>query len=192
MLAGLGISLGSARVGLIGAGNIGLHIYDRLRDQDTEVAVVELADTTRRRLKEEGVRTWRPEDKLEFLKNPMHAVVVNASGGTLDRATIDAIVKNGSIKVVCGCENLVMPDPSGVEMLREHGILFAPTEFCGMMGYLTAVEEYLSYLNQREFAIDVMFDAAPKLEEAGQRAAKYAVRSGHSVSFAAAVEQVYS
>ncbi len=159
MLRALGVDLSAATVGLIGAGNIGLHMVDRLREHGTRLLVVELRDDRRRELEAMGVRTWAPVDKGTFLATPMDAVVVNAAGGTLDADAVSAIRANPRLRVVCGSENLVMPEPGDAERLRAAGKVYAPTELGGMMGYLTAAEEYLAHLDGVPFDVQVLLEA---------------------------------
>ena len=65
-------------------------------------------------------RPSRPTEKGEFLRRPMDALVVNASGGSLDPHTVSALAATTRLRVVCGSENLVMPDhAAGSEALRK-------------------------------------------------------------------------
>ena len=119
-------------------------------------------------------------------------MVVNASGGSLDPASVALIGANPKVKVVCGSENLVMPDPSGAEALRAAGKVYCPTELGGMMGYLTAVEEYLAAHSGVAFDVGSLFEASKKLEEAGFRATEVVRQSGFRKSFEEAVREVYA
>src|SRR5205823_11612447 len=111
MLAGAGVPLERARVALLGAGNIGRHVIARLRESGVEkvIAIEPLAET-RERLAAQGVTAWPAERKLELLAGPVDAVVVNASGGSLDDAAVQTVATNARVRVVCGSENLAMPD----------------------------------------------------------------------------------
>ena len=93
--------------------------------------------------------------------------------------------------MVCGSENLAMPDPRGGEVLRAAGKLYAPTEFGGMMGYLTAVEEYFARHAGQPFELATMLDAARRLEEAGREVTRHALAADHRPSFEEAVGEVY-
>jgi hypothetical protein len=191
VLGALDIALGQARVALIGCGNIGEHVLARLRDDGSEVAVMEAVPAKRASLAERGVAVWSPADREEFLRRPADAVVVNASGGSLDPLAVDLIARNPAVRAICGCENLAMPDPQGAEVLRAAGKVYCPTELGGMMGYLTAVEEYLAHLEGVPFDQGTLFEAARRLEVAGREATEAVVRSSFALSFENAVREVF-
>jgi hypothetical protein len=192
MLAALDVPLERARVGLVGCGNIGEWILRRLVAGGTEVVALEASRPKRERLQAElGVDVRPPEAKGAFLEEAIDAVVVNANGGTLDLATCEAIARNPRIRVVCGSENLTMPDPRGSEILRAAGTVYAPTEFGGMMGYLTAVEEYFARHAGEPFRLETMLEAATRLEEAGREVTAHVRARDFAVSFEDAVGEVY-
>jgi hypothetical protein len=132
-----------------------------------------------------------PEAKPAFLAEPFDAVVVNANGGSLDLASCEAIARNPRVRVVCGSENLTMPDARGAGILQAAGKVYAPTEFGGMMGYLTAVEEYLARHAGRPFELATMLEAARRLEEAGREVTQHVRAAGFALSFEDAVAEVY-
>lgn len=191
MLTALGVPLAEARVGLVGCGNIGEHVLGRVRDEGAEPYVLEATPAKREKLAAGGVRTFALEQKAEFLRVPLDAVVVNASGGSLDAPSVAAIAGNERVRVICGSENLAMPDQRGAELLRVAGKVYCPTELGGMMGYLTAVEEYLAERDGVPFEVKTLFAAAEKLEEAGLRATAAVRESDFTLSFQDAVRQVY-
>jgi hypothetical protein len=191
MLRAFGLSLEHATVGLIGCGNIGMHIIQQLRHHPgVTILACEAREQRRAELEAMGIRTWGAEHKREFFAQPMDALVVNAAGGTLDAGSIAVCTKNARLKVVCGSENLVMPDPHGVEALRDAHKVFAPTELGGMMGYLTAVEEYLSVLEKQRFDVQTMLVAARRLEQAGFETTDRIIKGGHRETFEEAVTAV--
>lgn len=192
MLAALDVPLSGARVGLIGCGNIGDHVLMRLREEGAHVTVVEASDAKRARVEAEGTRALPASAKAELLAMPLDAVVVNASGGSLDADAIARIARNADVKVVCGSENLAMPDPAGAESLRAAGKVYAPTELGGMMGYLTAVEEYLAAREGARMDVAALFEAAKRLEKAGREATAHVRKNGFSVSLEDAVRALYS
>lgn len=191
MLRALDIPLSRARVALVGCGNIGDHVLMRLREEGAEPVVVEASDAKRARLAAEGVVVHAPDDKGEVLASPVDAVVVNASGGSLDPAAVALIAANPRTRVVCGSENLAMPDPSCAESLRAAGKVYCPTELGGMMGYLTAVEEYLAVHSGVPFDVGTLFEAAKALEVAAFRATEVVRRSGFRKSFEEGVRETY-
>ncbi len=182
MLRGVGIDPKRARIGMIGFGNIGKHLVRRLEETlGSEVLsrlfVVESGAEKRKMLEQRGVKVFSLDQKAEFLIQAFDALVLNASAGSLDKVAVDAVIANKSIRVLCGCENLVMPDANDAERLRINGKQYCPTELCGMMGYLTAVEEYFSRREGREFKMQDILGAAKKLEEASYKAATRAEKS---------------
>lgn len=191
MLAALGIELPRATVGIIGVGNIGMHLLERLREHGATVLAVEASPARRTAAERLGAQVFAPEEKRRFLGEPMDAVAVNANKESLDPAAVEAIVANPRLKVVCGSENLAMPDPAGAETLRAARRSYAPTELGGMMGYLTAVEEYLSILAGKTFEIETLMAAAVKLREVGERATRRQVERDFAVSFEDAAREVY-
>ena len=192
MLRAFGLDPREATVGLIGAGNIGMHIIDRLRNVGTRMSVVEMNAARRASLQKTGVTVQPPEEKAAFLRAPMDALVVNASGGTLDSASVRASSANSRLKVICGSENLVMPEPHDAQLYREAKKAYCPTELGGMMGYLTAVEQYLAHAAGARFTIDSMLDAASGLQEPAFKAVKLMRDKDFALDFELAIETVCS
>ena len=191
MLRASHVPLAKATVALIGCGNIGMHIIERLREHGATILACESRADRRAELEALGIRTWGPEAKLAMLREPMDALVVNAAGGTLDRATVDACVANARLSVVCGSENLAMPDPSVQQLLQRARKAYAPTELGGMMGYLTAVEEYLAREAGVPFDIATLMRASEKLDEAGFKATERMRTGAFAETFEQAVTAIY-
>jgi len=191
MLHGLDIDLGKATVGLIGCGNIGAHVARRALDQKATVLGVEMNAERRAALTRAGAEMFGAEAKKDLVRRQIDALVVNASGGSLDASTVDAILDNRAIKVICGSENLAMPEPDDAERLRAAGRVYCPTELGGMMGYLTAVEEYLSHLAGVPFDIETVNRAATRLEDAASAATRRVREQGFEISFEQAVRELY-
>ena len=193
MLRAYGLHVEQATVALIGCGNIGMHIIRELRKHSgVKILACESREERRAELEAMGISTWGPERKREFLAMPMDALVVNAAGGTLDAASIAACAANARLKVICGSENLVMPDAHGVETLRDAHKVFAPCELGGMMGYLTAVEQYLAVIEKQRFDVQTMLIAARRLEQAGFDATVRIIKGGHRETFEDAVTAAYA
>ena len=191
MLRGVGIPLGRATVGLVGCGNIGMHMLARLRESGATILALESSDVRRAEVAALGIRTFAPSEKDAFLAQPMDAVVVNASGNSLDPHAVARIAKNDRITVVCGSENLVMPDhDAGSEALRAARKAYAPTELGGMMGYLTAVEQYLAHIEQVPFDVKTLFAAARGLEPLAFAASALAREQAYAISFEDAMREV--
>lgn len=193
MLRAHGIPLEHATIGLIGCGNIGMHIIQRLQSHlGVTLLACESREARRAELEAMGIRTWGPDAKQAFLQLPMDALVVNAAGGTLDPSAIATCAANARLRVICGSENLVMPDASGVATLRDAHKVYAPTELGGMMGYLTAVEQYLAALEGQEFDVGTVLKAAERLETAGFEATTRVLAHGHRETFEEAVTALYA
>lgn len=192
MLRGAGVDPARTRIALHGAGHIGRHMIELLRGIGAEPIACEFNAATREALEAKGVRCWPADEKMAFLAEPADAVVVNAAGGSLDRATCEAIARNARVQVVCGSENLAMPDPAGVDVLLAARKAFAPTELGGMMGYLTAVEEYLSRRAGVAFDIGTVIAAARRLEEVGRDSMQAVVAAGWTKAFEQVVRERYS
>jgi hypothetical protein len=192
MLRAFDVPLERATVGLIGCGNIGMHLVGRLREHGTTLLALEANATRRAEVAALGVEVFGPAQKDDFLRRAMDAVAVNAAGGSLDARAVALIGDNPRLKVVCGSENLVMPDhAAGSEALRAAGKAYAPTELGGMMGYLTAVEEYLSRAEQVPFDVQTLLEAARALDGAAYAAARHARERDFAISFEDAVRAVY-
>lgn len=193
MLRACGVPLERATVGLIGCGNIGMHIVERMRTHPGVTLIVcESRDERRAELEAMGIRTWGPEAKHAFLALPMDALALNAAGATLDMSSVAACAANPALRVICGSENLVMPDPAGIDVLRAAKRVFAPTELGGMMGYLTAVEEYLSVIEGVPFDVATLIHAAERLETAGYETTARIIAGGHRETFEEAVTAVFA
>jgi hypothetical protein len=170
-----------------------MHIVKRLKAHPgVTVLVCESRESRRAELEAMGIRTWGPESKQAFLGLPMDALVVNAAGATLDPFAVASCASNARLRVICGSENLVMPDPTGVEALRLAQKVYAPTELGGMMGYLTAVEDYLSIIEKQRFDVATLLEAAKRLETAGYEATTRIIKGGHQETFEQAVTALYA
>lgn len=190
MLDALGVPLDRARVGLVGCGNIGEWVLRRLLGAGAQVIAIEARDDKREALRAElGADVRGPEAKADLLSADIDALVVNANGGTLDMASCQAIAANPSLRVVCGSENLAMPDPRGADVLHDGGTVYAPTEFGGMMGYLTAIEEYYANHEKKPFQLESMLEAAKRLESAGRDITTMVRESDFELSFEEAAEK---
>lgn len=190
-LTGANIPLTGAVIGIIGAGNIGGHIINHLLKDGAVPLVVEAKAAVREALEARGVRCWAPENKAEFLRQPMDALVLNAAGGSLDTDTVKRCAANPRLTVINGSENLVMPHPEDEEILRAAHKVFCPCECAGMMGYLTAAEEYLSHLAGDAFAVQSMFEAAKALAAPGERATRHVIAGGYRQTMAEAMKELY-
>lgn len=194
MLRAFDLPLERATVSLIGCGNIGMHIVGRLRaHRGCRMLACEAREERRAELEALGIPSWGPEAEAAFLAREMDALVVNANGGTLDAAAVASCVGNARLRVVCGSENLVMPDHvAGTEALRAAHKVYAPTELGGMMGYLTAVEEYLATLEGVSFDVGTVLQAAARLEVAGYETTARIIAGGHRETFEDAVTALYA
>lgn len=191
MLRAFDLPLERATVGLIGCGNIGMHLIGKLRAHGTQLLALESNPTRRSEVAALGVEVFAPEQRDEFLRQPMDAVAVNAAGGSLDPQAVALIGSNERLRVVCGSENLVMPDhAAGSEALRAAKKAYCPTELGGMMGYLTAVEEYLARAAGAEFDVVSLLEAAQKLDQAAYAATRYMIGRDFVVSFEEAMRAV--
>lgn len=189
MLRACDIATSRATVGLIGVGHIGQRILDALCRDGARMLAVEPRSGKRAEIAARGVRVWSPEGKDDFLREPMDALVLNAAGGSLDPDAIEQCTRNERLAVICGSENLVMPDPSRAPLLLAAHKVFAPTEFGGMMGYLTAVEEYLAYVAGEPFRVETLLDAAQQLEPICFAATQRVRESGFAIPFEDAIRE---
>jgi hypothetical protein len=193
MLRGTDIPLEHATVGLIGCGNIGMHLIGKLRGTGAKLLAVESNLARRAEVAALGVETFAPQDRDVLLQSRIDALVVNAAGGSLDPRAVALIAANDRLKVVCGSENLVMPDhAAGSEALRRARKAYCPTELGGMMGYLTAVEEYLARVEGVSFEVTSLYDAARRLDPAAFEATRYARESDFVFSFEESMRAVCS
>lgn len=190
MLRAFGISIRQAIVGLVGAGNIGTHMIDRLRSAGARVLVVESNPERRAALEREGIDVAAPADKLAFLEKPMDALVLNAAGGSLDTRSVEISSRNPRLRAICGSENLVMPNPADARVFQRSRKAYCPTEYAGMMGYLTAVEQYLAESEGNQLDLKTMLDAAADLERPTHDATRYMINGDFAVDFAEAIETV--
>ena len=193
MLRAFDVPLERATIGLIGCGNIGMHLIGKLREHGTILLALESNAARRAEVAALGIEVYAPEERDAFLARPMDAVAVNAAGGSLDPRAVALLAANDRVKAVCGAENLVMPDhAAGSEALRVAKKAYCPTELGGMMGYLTAVEEYLARVEGVPFDVRAMLDAARTLDGAACEATRYACERDFSVSFEAAMRFVFT
>jgi hypothetical protein len=188
MLRAFDVPVERATVGLIGCGNIGMHLLGKLRAHGTTVLALESSEARRGELAALGIDALPPARKEEFLRRPMDAVAVNAAGGSLDPRAVALIGENARLRIVCGSENLVMPDhAAGSDALRAARKAYCPTELGGMMGYLTALEEYLARVENVPFDVGTLLDAARKLDAVAFDATRRLISQDFAVSFEDAV-----
>ena len=192
MLRGAGLDPAKTRIGLIGAGHIGRHILKLLAATGATAEALESNPATRTAIAGQVAKAWPAEEKSAFLEQPFDAIVVNAAGSSLDIATCERIARNPRVQVVCGSENLTMPDARGTEVLLAGKVAFCPTELGGMMGYLTAVEEYLARRRKQSFSIQTVLDASRRLETIGLEGMQGVVASGFQRSFEDVVRERFS
>ncbi|MEX2177543.1 MAG: hypothetical protein WD801_02455 [Gemmatimonadaceae bacterium] len=190
MLRAFGLGPSNAVVGLIGAGNIGMHLIDRLSADGATLLVMEMRAERRAELQRAGVAAQAPDGKADFLRQPMDALAVNASGGSLCHNSVVVSSDNPRLKAICGSENLVMPDPADAEVFRAARKAYCPTALGGMMGYLTAVEQYLAHIEGTRFDMEAMLTAAAELEQPAHDATRYLIDHDFRVGFEQAVEAV--
>jgi hypothetical protein len=191
MLAGAGVPLPRARVALLGAGNIGRHLIARIREAGAHIVALEPSPEVREALAADGVAAWDVDRKLELLALPVDAIVVSAAGGSLDGEAVRAIAANPAVRVVCGSENLAMPNAADERLLLAAGKVYCHPELGGMMGYLTAVEEYLARREGVAFDIAPLLVAATRLYEVGIAGTERVIVGGYRESFQDAVRAIF-
>jgi len=200
VLRALGMDFSDAVIGFIGCGNVGGHVLERVIAAGGKTLAIEANPEKREALqRRHGIEIWDSSHKAAFLEMPMDALVVNANGGTLDPETVRVLAANPRLKVVCGCENLTMPDPEGETVLLRARKIYCHTELCGMFGYLTAVEEFLSKKSKREAGetFDVahmtmqMAQAADMLEQPGFRGAALILERDFALDMETALSEIY-
>lgn len=183
MLAGFGKAFAGARIGLIGCGHIGGYVLDCAREAGAAVVTLEADPARRAAIAARGTPVLTPEQKPELLTMPLDAIVVNANKRSLDGETVTRIIANGGIRVVCGSENEAMPVPADADRLRAAKTIYCPTEFGGMMGYLTAVEEYYHQMEGTPFSVETVMQAALALEPIAERITRRIIDAGFAKSF---------
>jgi hypothetical protein len=192
MLRAFGVAPKNATIGLVGAGNIGSHIVERLFPLGAKMVVIE-RDTQRvSRIRREGITGRSPFFLPDLLRADIDALVLNAAGGSLSTENVRVSAANDRLKVICGSENLVMPHPQDAEMYRRAGKSYCPTELSGMMGYLTALEQYLAGAAGKPFDIQTMMAVAAELEDPAYRATKYQRDNDFGTTFEQAIAAVSS
>lgn len=194
MLRASGLPLERATIGMIGCGNVGMHIVRRIREDAPGATILVCESSAERRaaLGAMGIRCWEASNKTAFVSQPYDALVVNAAGGTLDTPTVMACAANASLRLICGSENLAIPNADDALVLRNARKIYAPVELGGMMGYLTAVEEYLSVLEGVPFKIETLLVAAQRLEGAAYAATARVLAGAHRETFEEAVTALYA
>lgn len=191
MLRGMDIPVERATVGLIGCGHVGMRVLVNLQERGTALLALDSSAARREEIAALGIPTFATEEKAELLRRPIDAIVVNAAGGSLDPDSVAIIAANDRVRVVCGSENLVMPDhAAGSDALRFARKAYAPSELGGMMGYLTAVEEYLARVDGVPFDIATLLEAAKRLEGPAYAATRYLRDHDFAISFEASMKAV--
>lgn len=191
MLAGFDLELEQTRGAFIGCGKVGSRLVHRAVESGMRASFIEPDDDRSRELRQLGAERKNAADKQSLLSGEIDALIVNANGSSLDHETVLTASRNRRLKVVTGAENLCMPDERDEQVLLAAEKLFCPTELAGMMGYLTAVEEYLCRQAGEALSIDALFEAARLLEEPAREAVRFCRRKSFQLTFAAAIQQIY-
>jgi len=187
-----GIDWQKLHFGILGCGNIGQHLVSRLKEDGVMITVLEPNKKTSQELSDNGITVLDSSEKPRFLKLPIDLLAVNAVGASLDSASCEIIAANKQIKLVSGCENLVMPNSSDSEILRRAKKMYVHTELCGMMGYLTAVENYLAVAAGKPFNIAGMFEAAAGLRTVAKQTTSKVLLENFARSFEDVARESYS
>ena len=132
--------------------------------------------------------SWQKAAWLGFKAgNPDVIVGWNATAAVPTPAHTEGLLTNARLSVICGSENLAMPDPSVAPLLRAAHKVLCPTELGGMMGYLTAVEEYLARIEGVPFDIRTLLEASKKLDGAAFAATERVRAGGFTRTFEQAI-----
>lgn len=188
-LSALDLPVERARIGLVGYGNIGKYLTQSLISLGARPAVMESIPARIDELRALDLTVFAATQHEEFFKQPLDLICFNANGGSLDDHTVDLICKNATVRFICGCENLIFPNPENGERLHAGGKIFCPTELCGMMGYLTAVEEYLSRIDGIPFSFEAMYEPAKKLALVGKQVTARVLATQGKLSFERAARE---
>jgi hypothetical protein len=87
---------------------------------------------------------------------------------------------------------MAMPEPGDARRLLARKIVYAPTELGGMMGYLTAVEDYLAHAEGQPFDVGQLMDAASALEPEARRATELVRERDYTLLFEEAVQELHA
>lgn len=192
MYAGFGHKLAETRTALIGCGNIGMRLLQRLVESGAGAAALDSKPERLMLAKQIGAKICENGRIEDLLSDDIDGLCVNAFAGSLNPALFAVLKGRKKIKLVCGCENLAVAMDNLDSKLRGLRILYCPTELCGMMGYLTAVEEYIDRRDGFEFKLESMFEAAAGLERIGNEATARAISLNYAKTFEECVREIYS
>ena len=167
------------RVGILGCGNIGRHLALALSSRGAELVAIDSSEHAAQWCRSQGIPFFSPTERTDFLSSPMDILCVNAAGGSLDSSTVEILCQNERLMAVTGCENLALAEAGLADNFRKHKKLFTPTEYCGMFGYLTAVESYLN----PTVSVEEMQRAALEMRHSACLAASDVLHSQFSFSF---------
>jgi len=183
VMEAFGAKLDSSLFGIYGCGNIGRNVLDHLLDQKASVTALDASPAVISELSAKGIDAFAPDKREQFLSQEIDVIVINANGSTLDAKTNLQLANNKNLKLICGCENLMLVDPEGRELFRNSKKIFCPPEYCGMMGYLTAVEEYLTSQAGEEWNIQTMWEPSRLLKEHSRATASRVLEGDFSSTF---------
>jgi len=187
LLRALDIDVSQSKIGLIGCGNIGRYMLEKLIAAGAEVIVMEARADVCDELNAKGIKSWLPRDKADFLAQPMDVLTVNGNGNSLDEDAVNVLIENSQIRAICGSENLMFCEDKLIDILQQQNKIVCPSEYCGMMGFIAAVEEYLLRQLNKLLQVEDMYKVASKLEESAYTAAQKVLNSQNRVSFSRAI-----
>ncbi|MCB9029792.1 MAG: hypothetical protein H6619_01990 [Deltaproteobacteria bacterium] len=145
------IPIHQLRLGLCGFGAVGRRLIDGFRWKGVDVTGLHLAEYDEAKFPDartsledpDGIRVHPYSDRGIVAGEEIDGFVVNALRGSLTQDVVRALCANTNVRFVTGCENLPFPlefADQGERELMQSGTLWIPTEFTGMMGFITAVE----------------------------------------------------
>jgi len=184
VLKALSQDFSGTKFGIYGCGNIGHNVLAQLQEHGGAVVALDSSARALEELAKTGIPFFELSQRADFfMQKDLEVVVINANGSTLDSATVELLASNKSVRVICGCENLMLVNPADQKVLQKAKKIFCPPEYCGMMGYLTAVEEYLTRQAGEDWDLNVMWESSQLLSSHAFEIAQSVTKSDFSHNF---------
>jgi leucine dehydrogenase len=139
-------SLRGRRVAVQGAGHVGTHLVQLLREAGAEVVVADVNPARARDVAAAHGAVAVGADAV--LETECDVLAPCALGGVLDATTVPRL----RCRAVCGAANNQLADDDAADLLAARGVLYAPDFVASAGGIINIAEEFTGYVREHALA----------------------------------------
>lgn len=136
------VNIKNSRWGIIGAGNLGSRIIERLHDKQVkEISVYDIDKSKLENLINFNIKAYQSIE--EMLENKLDAIVFCANSGSLTSEIAFKCSEKPELIAVGGPEAALDRNEKNLDVLSKKKINFVPSLLCGVMGLVSNLEEII-------------------------------------------------